>query len=132
MQCCAQRPPFEVTDAERPNSDSAVWSLVPRNQTAIEGSSVVLDIFTPTSQVSSAPKKVTAVRYAWSDYVECVLENSEGLVASPFVANIISIPKSNETELRPSLRGTLDEGFSLAAGADRKKKRKDEILTKEE
>jgi len=129
LQCCAQRPPFEVTDAERPNSDSAVWSLVPRNQTTIEGSSVVLDIFTPTSQVSSAPKKVTAVRYAWSDYVECVLENSEGLVASPFVANIISIPKSNETELRPSLRGMLDEGFSLVAGAARKKKRSAQSAT---
>jgi hypothetical protein len=76
--------PFEVTSVEDPNDANAMWSLVSWNATSIEGLSVVLNL--SGSPIPFSFKTVMAVRYAWMDYAECVLENSAGLLASPFRA----------------------------------------------
>jgi hypothetical protein len=41
------------------------------------------------------------VRYAWTDYVQCALYNSDGLPAAPFS---LTIPKSSSGEAVPTLR----------------------------
>jgi len=71
--CCAKAPPFEVLAA-------GAWSAVPlermkwdqkRHQITLEGAG-----------------SAEAVRYAWSDYVECVLVNDDQLPLAPFVRNL--------------------------------------------
>ena len=37
-------------------------------------------------------------RYAFTDYVECVLENDQGLVATPFVKTITSSSRSRSSD----------------------------------
>ena len=69
--CCAHMPPFEVYSGTS-------WTRVPHDQIAVSGSSVKL--------TTSAPP--TKVRYAWADYVDCILVNSDGLPAGPFVVNV--------------------------------------------
>jgi hypothetical protein len=72
--CCAESPPFEVT------ADGETWELVTRQDTVINGDVVELR--------SSAAAKAQAVRYAFLDYVECVLQNDDGLPAGPFLRNL--------------------------------------------
>ena len=53
-------------------------------QTTVAGSTVSLKM----SGEAQAAGTVTGVRYAWSDFVDCVLVNSDGLPAGPFVEKI--------------------------------------------
>jgi hypothetical protein len=72
--CCAGLPPFELLAA------NGSWVRVPRSHVVIAGSTVRL--------TSVAAAAASQVRYAWSDFVDCVLVNADGLVASPFLVNI--------------------------------------------
>lgn len=72
--CCEGAPPFEVTDGV------TGYSSVPLSDIAITNSSIELAV--PSEQ------QVTHVRYAWLDYAECVLRNSDGLPAGPFEARV--------------------------------------------
>lgn len=67
--CCKDGAPFDVR-----LKANGVWARVPLARTRIEGHTMVLE----------SPSPVTAVRYAWTDYVECVLDNAAGLPAGPF------------------------------------------------
>jgi hypothetical protein len=51
----------------------------------------------------------TAVRYAWADYVDCVLVNSDGLPAGPFVVNI------SKTDQQPLAAGPSTRGSPTAS-----------------
>jgi hypothetical protein len=77
-------PPFEVSDG------SNGWVRVGRDQIAITGSTVKLQLGANTT---TSP---TSVRYAWADYVDCVLANSDGLPAGPFVAKISPVLRAVE------------------------------------
>jgi len=90
-KCCSEAPPFEILMEDQ-------WRTVPRRAITIQDETVILTIPTVLDlhkrhvTISAAAAAVTAVRYAWTDYVECVLENSDGLVASPFVRDLIPPP----------------------------------------
>ena len=73
--CCGGQPPFEV------NSKSVGWVRVDAQSTKVDGNAVVL------SPLPVPSSDVVGVRYAWTDFVECVLQNDQGLVATPFVRN---------------------------------------------
>lgn len=75
-RCCDGAPPFDVT------FDGQNWTTVSRNNTVIDGSSVRL-------MVNAA--EVQGVRYAWLNYVECVLENGDQLPATPFVQSLPAV-----------------------------------------
>ena len=71
--CCAKAPPFELFAA-------GAWAAVPlerikwdqkRHHITLEGAG-----------------RADAVRYAWSDYVECVLVNEAQLPLAPFLCNL--------------------------------------------
>ena len=83
--CCAHMPPFEVRTGA-----SDAWVRVARDQIRISGSTVVLQTASASASASAgagagAAATVTAVRYAWADYIDCVLANADGLPAGPFV-----------------------------------------------
>lgn len=82
--CCEAAPPFEVT------IDGVSWTSVPRNETAMSGS--VVELHTPLAV------KATAVRYAYLDFVECVLQNSDGLPAGPFWRKVAAPAKPLEAK----------------------------------
>ena len=75
--CCAGAPPFEVQD-----SATKAW-------TRVKAAAVHVDAVASTVslQVDSAAA-VSAVRYGFDDFVQCVLVNSDGLPAAPFVAAV--------------------------------------------
>lgn len=68
--CCEGAPPFEVADGQ------SGYKSVGLADVLIKNSSIELAL--PLGQ------HVTGVRYAWLDYAECVLRNSDGLPAGPF------------------------------------------------
>ena len=70
-RCCALAPPFEVLVGGR-------WARVARDKVQLGDATVTL-------QGAGA---ATAVRYAWSDYVDCVLTNSDDLPLAPFLQNV--------------------------------------------
>ncbi len=87
--CCAEMPPFELLDGASGN-----WTRAPRSALMVDAAASTVTIqFTTTVGSASgnanggavvlgaAPE---AVRYAWSDYVECVVVNSDDLPAAPF------------------------------------------------
>lgn len=76
--CCAQSPPFEVT------MDGENWELVPHKDVVISNAVVELR--------SSAAASATAVRYAFLDFVECVLQNGDGLPAGLFLRTVAREP----------------------------------------
>lgn len=79
--CCAQSPPFEVT------LDGVSWELVPRKDIVVSKAGVELR--------GSAAASATAVRYAFLDFVECVLQNQfngDGLPAGPFLRTVSKDP----------------------------------------
>lgn len=73
--CCDGMPPFELWDAT-----INAWVRPKR-------SSIHMDQGDASITIESS-SQVTKVRYAWADYVDCVLVNSDGLPAGPFVANV--------------------------------------------
>ena len=84
-RCCAGNPPFEVSsDYTGTNTETATWTKVAAAKTTIAGASVALKM-TSEQQTAGA---VTGVRFAWSDFVDCVLINGDGLPAGPFVAKV--------------------------------------------
>lgn len=93
-KCCSEAPPFEVLLED---ADGSEWRTVPRDSVSIRGRSVILDL----SAMKPSADAATAVRYAWSDYVDCVLENSEGLVTSPFLH---PVPPPESSTRNPALR----------------------------
>eukprot|EP00756_Hemistasia_phaeocysticola_P021196 Hpha_TRINITY_DN15761_c6_g6::TRINITY_DN15761_c6_g6_i1::g.38595::m.38595/K07407/E3.2.1.22B, galA, rafA; alpha-galactosidase len=70
-KCCAQGAPFEVLKGQN-------WTAVSEGDTEVDGETLVL----------KGTAGATAVRYAWSDFVECVLVNNDSLPLGPFVANL--------------------------------------------
>ena len=69
-------------------------------QTTVAGSTVSLKM---SGEAAQAAGTVTGVRYAWSDFVDCVLVNSDGLPAGPFVEKIAA------AEPAPALAAQTDE-----------------------
>jgi len=82
-RCCSGAPPFDIT------MDGDTWETVARDKVLIGDSIVELRV--------QRAELVRAVRYAWLDYVECVLQNGDGLPAGPF---------------RRSLRSAAPESFT--------------------
>ena len=75
MKCCAEAPPFEVW----PQS-AAEWIVVPAHSTTVDANAGTVTL--------TAASKVVAVRYAFADYVDCVLVNNDSLPLAPFIANV--------------------------------------------
>lgn len=78
--CCSGMPPFELME-------SGQWVRVSKARTSIVGPSVSLI-------PSSAGVVPTQVRFAWADYVDCVLVNSDDLPSAPFVLNLTATKTS--------------------------------------
>jgi hypothetical protein len=74
--CCAGAAPFEVQ--------------VGKNWVMVSMANTLVDAATSTVTLKGASGDVTAVRYAWRDYVECTLINNDSLPLSPFVENIVA------------------------------------------
>lgn len=87
-QCCdGGGAPFEVTfDADPAGARFAgrnlTWVRLNRSDISIGASAVTLSI----DALAEAQTPVTGVRYAWTDFVDCVLDNgnSSGIPAGPF------------------------------------------------
>ena len=113
VRCCAGQPPFEVTVDANILGKNAEWTRIDLASTTLDGNTVVLHV-----GENMAPN-ITGVRYAWSDFVDCVLENSEGLVASPFVQPVNAATMhekrtiGRETALQATTRQEVEQGFSL-------------------
>ena len=73
VQCCAKAPPFELSA-----DGGKTWRRVSRAATDVVPYRTVKLTLAPSATVP------THVRYAWADYVDCVLENGDGLVSTPF------------------------------------------------
>ena len=71
VQCCAKAPPFELSA-----DGGKTWRRVSRAATDVVPYRTVTLTLAPSATVP------THVRYAWADYVDCVLENGDGLVAT--------------------------------------------------
>ena len=85
-RCCKGNPPFEISsDYDGVNTTKATWTKISQAQTTVAGSTVSLKM---SGEAAQAAGTVTGVRYAWSDFVDCVLVNSDGLPAGPFVEKI--------------------------------------------
>ena len=83
-KCCdGSGAPFEVTVDPEPaharlRGRNLTWVRLPRANISVgSGRSVTL---------TTAGEKVTGLRYAWTDFVDCVLDNrnSSGIPAGPF------------------------------------------------
>lgn len=96
-RCCAGNPPFEISsDFNGSNTATATWTQIPAAQTAIAGSGVSLKM-TERELLQLQPRgAVTGVRMAWSDFVDCVLVNGDGLPAGPFVTKVGGSAATNE------------------------------------
>jgi hypothetical protein len=89
-KCCrGGGAPFELS------ADGKVWEQVPPERTTLRADGSVLLAGDPNGSVAAH------VRYAWSDYLECVLENSANLPAGPFVAEL----EKDRKLQRPSTTG---------------------------
>ena len=106
--CCAKQPPFEAQDAE-----TGTWLTLPRTAITVEeshltsgggGGKVHLD-------VSVVIEGVGAVRYAHTDYVECVLVNNDSLPLAPFVHTFSAAAHESGVE-------SVDDAKSDAKGAE--------------
>eukprot|EP00040_Diaphanoeca_grandis_P027821 m.159215 g.159215 ORF g.159215 m.159215 type:complete len:969 (-) comp31127_c1_seq1:249-3155(-) len=75
VRCCAGEQPFEVLVGGE-------W-VRPSRQAITMPSEATVSIST-----SATPATITAVRYAWSDYVDCVLVNNDSLSLAPFLQNV--------------------------------------------
>jgi len=71
--CCTKAPPFELFSG-------GVWSLVPPESIKVDQTHQQITL--------EGTGSAEAVRYAWSDYVECVLVNDAQLPLAPFVRNL--------------------------------------------
>eukprot|EP00750_Incisomonas_marina_P011167 INCI16350.5.p1 GENE.INCI16350.5~~INCI16350.5.p1 ORF type:complete len:812 (+),score=130.53 INCI16350.5:666-3101(+) len=100
--CCKELPPFEV------HTSKDGWTQVAQNATTVTDTAVLLS---PAVSVSS----VTAVRYAWTDFVECVLQNDDGLVAGPFVVEV-NDKHSQDSDTIAAPRGAGDLSLSPPMG----------------
>ena len=74
--CCARGNPFDVTA-----DGGKTWVRVAANETIIDGNRIHL--MPSSSQLARASG--VGVRYAWLDFVECVLYNDAKLPLGPFV-----------------------------------------------
>ena len=79
--CCAQAPPFDVQIGSDPTGN---WTAVSLANTVIDRTASTVTL---KGDFAAA---VGAVRYAWRDYVECVLVNNDGLPLSPFAVSVSS------------------------------------------
>ena len=83
-KCCAARPPFEISsDYDGRNVTAATWTMIPRDQIVIAGETITLKMAAGENAATTQ-----GVRYAWSDFVDCVLVNGDGLPAGPFVQQV--------------------------------------------
>jgi hypothetical protein len=94
--CCAGAPPFEVQD-----SATKAW-------TRAKAASVRVDAVASTVSLQldpAAAAAVSAVRYGFDDFVQCVLVNSDGLPAAPFVAVVaVATPTTPTTKTASALQ----------------------------
>ena len=74
--CCAKAAPFEV----QLGGSLGNWSAVALADTAIDAAASTVTL--------KGTGGAFAVRYAWTDYVECTLVNDDRLPLSPFVQNV--------------------------------------------
>ena len=74
--CCDGMPPFELWDGTQ-------WARPKAAEIRLVQNRVVINV-----DNMAAVGSTSKVRYAWADYIDCVLANSDGLPAGPFVANI--------------------------------------------
>eukprot|EP01061_Rhynchopus_euleeides_P016422 TRINITY_DN276_c0_g1_i1.p1 TRINITY_DN276_c0_g1~~TRINITY_DN276_c0_g1_i1.p1 ORF type:complete len:935 (+),score=333.85 TRINITY_DN276_c0_g1_i1:60-2807(+) len=72
--CCAKAAPFEVFV-------SGGWQRVAQQDTVLADNAT-------TVLLQNLAEGVSEVRYAYANYVECVLRSSDGLPLGPFVANV--------------------------------------------
>ena len=87
-RCCKGNPAFEVSADYNGgvNVTAAHWTKVPTAQTSVDGATVSLGLSKGVlAQLGGhggvtgvGAAAVTGVRYAWSDYVDCVLVNADG------------------------------------------------------
>ena len=75
-KCCPGQPPFEVYAG-------GAWVRVSLVNTVISQDK-------KTVRLMNTPTGVSQVRYAYADYVECKLQNSDGLPLGPFIVNVTS------------------------------------------
>ena len=85
--CCAKMPPFEVLM-------NGNWNMVPASSVSTSTDVITLKVQGTVSQV----------RYAWSDFVECVLYNNDSLPMGPFVANVTSASDEEKLVAFPGLK----------------------------
>jgi len=86
VRCCAAFPPFEVLIGGK-------WTRVAFDDIAIGNTTLTL-----------SPGAADAVRYAWNDYVDCVLVNSDGLPLAPFVSNLTSSHRGTAATAPPQTK----------------------------
>jgi hypothetical protein len=97
MQCCKAGSPFETTSSYNPSS-TAPWTKA--SATYLGAGSVVLTV----------PSDTAAIRYAWHDYVECVLVNSVRCAFSD--RNLHSRMPLDPTHVRLKLLHACDQWHS--------------------
>lgn len=94
LRCCAKAPPFDVW------SRSAVeWTTVPAGATMVDADAGTVTL--------KAAGKVDAVRYAFADYVDCVLVNNDSLPLAPFIVNVTRASGPREVAPRTSAGSTI-------------------------
>ena len=89
-QCCdGGGAPFEVTFDKDPAGSrlagkNLTWVRLSRGDIDVGASTITLSI--PAMTDSTAQTTITGIRYAWTDFVDCALDNgnSSGIPAGPF------------------------------------------------
>eukprot|EP00055_Hartaetosiga_balthica_P012985 m.64883 g.64883 ORF g.64883 m.64883 type:complete len:906 (-) comp8128_c0_seq1:94-2811(-) len=87
--CCDKSQGFDIYD-----NNSKIWLVA---NATIVGSSIL---------IASTSSHISQVRYGFSNFVECVLKNSDGFVASPFILNVtqeLTVSKFNSLKGEPIL-----------------------------
>ncbi|KAJ9469111.1 putative alpha-galactosidase [Diplonema papillatum] len=73
-QCCPGLPPFEVS------YNYTSWVRIPVADVALTDNATTITL-------RNVAKNAVSLRYAWADFVDCVLVNGDNLPAGPFVWN---------------------------------------------
>lgn len=99
--CCSGSTPFEVSADGGQHWKSANGTI------SSSGDHVIISL--PSTASASA---VTEVRYAWTDFVQCVLKNEYGLVAGPFASKLSAAGPAEEL---PSVTSSAAPNRTLSA-----------------
>jgi hypothetical protein len=93
-RCCKGFPPFELQEV------GGKWVRPPLSAVKLSGDTV-------TVEGPLGGHAARRVRYAWADYVDCVLVNGDGLPAGPFVVNISAAAAAAAAERRSTVHTAL-------------------------